>query len=69
MATQPPKAAERLLEKGLGTSSASRSIVGDLNEDFQEIVQRRGAAAARRWYWREALALCMRRGPRTLFRP
>ena len=31
------------------------AILGDLNEEFQDLVERKGLAAARRWFWQQAL--------------
>lgn len=38
-------------------------LIGDLDEDFQEIVATRGVRAARRWYWRQALRNVLARQP------
>lgn len=53
----PPRWAERLLSAVLGTSPEARAILGDLAEDHAGVRRRRGAVAARLWYWKEALAL------------
>jgi len=57
MRSAPPRVAERLLEGVLGGSPEARTILGDLAEDFSEVLRRRGRLAARLWYWREATAL------------
>jgi putative ABC transport system permease protein len=56
-APAPPRLAVRLLERVLGNDPAARAILGDLQEDFARVVRARGAGAARRWHWREALLL------------
>ena len=38
--------------------------LGDLEEEFAELVDRKGAAAARRWYWRQAIRICLLRRSR-----
>jgi putative ABC transport system permease protein len=38
--------------------------LGDLEEDFAELVDRKGASAARRWYWRQAIRICLLRRSR-----
>lgn len=54
MMTQPPTA-ERLLE-GLAPATPFRdAIIGDLAEQFRQYADERGSAAARRWYYREAV--------------
>lgn len=50
----PPARAERWLSRIL-PSHLTDALVGDLTETFAELVKERGLAAARRWYWREAL--------------
>ena len=61
----PPRFAVALLARALGDDPARPAILGDLHEDFVRLGQWRGEAAARRWYWREALLLAASR----LFRP
>lgn len=55
----PPRTAERILARVLGSSAEARTILGDLAEDFAGVARRRGRTAARVWYWREALALAV----------
>lgn len=51
--SHPPALARRVLEWAAGTRKAS-PLVGDLDEEFHEVqLPRRGAAAARRWYWKQ----------------
>ena len=38
-------------------------LLGDLDEDFQEVAATRGAGAARRWYWRQAMRNLLARHP------
>jgi putative ABC transport system permease protein len=38
-------------------------LLGDLDEDFQEIAATRGAGGARRWYWRQAMRILLTRHP------
>ena len=38
--------------------------LGDLEEEFAEILERQGAGAARRWYWRQAIRVCLLRRSR-----
>lgn len=59
MSAQPPRAAVRLLTRALQRDPAAPAILGDLHEDFVEVADARGPAAARRWYWREALRLSL----------
>lgn len=58
MSATPPPLAERLLSMALGSSAEARTILGDLAEDFADVVQRRSKTLARLWYWREAVGLC-----------
>jgi len=50
-----PRLARWLLERCLDEASAE-AIVGDLSEEFRLVSERRGATAARRWFWRQAIA-------------
>ena len=51
----PPRTVERLLE-GLSANIAFRDgVLGDLAEEFALRAEREGAAAARRWYYRESI--------------
>jgi putative ABC transport system permease protein len=61
----PPRLARWLLRVAL-IGPARSAIVGDLEEEFASfIAPRRGARAARRWYWRQAVLsiLACLRGP------
>ena len=52
----PPRLARWLLRRALDGPARS-AIVGDLDEEFSRFVlPRLGARAARRWYWRQAMA-------------
>jgi predicted permease len=53
---RPPAAAESLLRKVLPNDAVGRSVVGDLTEEYRSRA-RSHAGSARRWYWREALAI------------
>ena len=59
----PPVWARVLLRIGL--SGYTREVISaDLQEEYQLVVASRGAAAGRRWYWRQvigSLAACWRR--------
>lgn len=50
----PPRMPDRLLQALLDDESLE-AVSGDLHEGFLEVHDRRGAAAARRWYWRNAV--------------
>jgi predicted permease len=46
-----------MLARALSGDPAASAILGDLNEELAQLARSRGVAAARRWYWREALLL------------
>jgi predicted permease len=52
----PPRLADRLLVTRLAPDERDE-LLGDLHEQFASRVHRDGLARARRWYWRQALAL------------
>jgi putative ABC transport system permease protein len=54
---RPPRLAERLLAFSVRDRAWRDSIVGDLHEEFVTMQRQRGAAGARRWYWRQACAI------------
>jgi predicted permease len=54
--TRPPRLAETLLSRRLARDERDE-LIGDINEQFARRVADVGASAARRWYWRQALAL------------
>ncbi|NKB89146.1 MAG: FtsX-like permease family protein [Acidobacteria bacterium] len=57
--SRSPRLARRLIE--ILTPRAQRTgLVGDLEEAHSQIVQSAGAAAARRWYWRQTLSTLLR---------
>lgn len=64
----PPGWADRLLEASLPPDARGVTIVGDLHEEFHEIVESDGSARAGRWYAASALALAGRYSARRLFR-
>jgi predicted permease len=53
----PPRLAERLLAATVREDGWRESIVGDLREEFLDVQRQLGSAAAKRWYWRHALAI------------
>ena len=66
----PPRAVERLLERGLAGAVYRDDIIGDLRESFAAVASRHGIASARAWYVAEAARLTLRYGLRaTLFSP
>ncbi len=56
----PPAKAEGLLRRVLPDDAAGRSVLGDLLEEFGRRAKD-NVGAARRWYWREALAIAFHR--------
>ncbi|MGE0042634.1 MAG: ADOP family duplicated permease [Vicinamibacterales bacterium] len=60
MSHMPPSAAERLLRWSIRDAEWRDAVSGDLREEFDAMVHRRGPAAARRWYWRQAASLATR---------
>lgn len=58
----PPRLAVWLA--GVRIDAGEREFaLGDLEEDFRAVAARRGARAARRWYWRQALRALAARPP------
>jgi putative ABC transport system permease protein len=55
--TAPPSLAERLLARALPGRISDACVLGDLAEEHYAVAAARGPRAARRWYWRQALAL------------
>jgi putative ABC transport system permease protein len=53
MPRRPPRLAQALLRLAY-RGDAREAIAGDLEEEFQEVLQQRGSLQARRWYWRQA---------------
>ncbi len=51
---QPPTVAVRLTAL-FARPEDEESVLGDLSEEFCQVVSRSGAAAARDWYWRQAV--------------
>lgn len=58
--TIPPPLAERLLRAAVSDPEWRDAITGDLREELAALAMQRGPAAARRWYWRQALPLALR---------
>ena len=56
----PPPLAERLLRLTIRDPEWREAVTGDLREELGGVARRRGEAAARRWYWRQALGLSLR---------
>jgi hypothetical protein len=61
--TRPPRLALRLLSCRFAADDLE-AIAGDLEEEFHDVADRHGPAAARRWVWRETLRLLAARVPR-----
>lgn len=59
-APAPPEWADRLLEAALPPDARGITILGDLHEEFDDIVRDRGRSRAVRWYVRSAIALSAR---------
>jgi putative ABC transport system permease protein len=57
---QPPRLAERLLRASVRDPEWRESVTGDLREELALVAATRGAGAAVRWYWRQALPLAVR---------
>ncbi len=60
-APSPPAVAERLLGAVIPDAEWRATILGDLREEFLAFSERFGHRAARRWYWRQAVAIGSRR--------
>ena len=54
MLRKPPRIAHALLRLAY-RGDAREAIAGDLEEEYQEVAQQRGAIHARLWYWRQVL--------------
>jgi hypothetical protein len=50
--SRPPRLASWLVEL-FATDDQEESILGDLHEEFFDIVSKSGTVSARRWYWRQ----------------
>ena len=61
----PPRIAVWLVGCRL-THNEREFTLGDLHEEFGEIAQWRGLQSARRWYWRQAMRICLLRRSRYL---
>jgi putative ABC transport system permease protein len=53
MASHQPPRILRCLLRMLNREDVFLAIIGDFDEEFQEIVRTEGPAVARRWYWRQ----------------
>ncbi len=58
----PPGRFRGLLERTLPAGLVGESIIGDLDQEFREFAERKGAWRARVWYRWEALKLAVRWG-------
>ncbi|MCC6989633.1 MAG: ABC transporter permease [Acidobacteria bacterium] len=56
----PPRLAEAFLRLSVRDAEWRDAVAGDLREELAAVAARRGVAAGRRWYWRQALPLAMR---------
>ncbi len=56
----PPSLAETVLRLSVRDPEWREAVLGDLREEHAVVSAQRGAAAARRWYWRQALPLAVR---------
>ena len=54
MTAMPPRRAERFMKWSLPPWERP-AVLGDLNEEFDDLSRRRGRPAAHRWYWRQAV--------------
>ncbi len=59
MSAGVPRLAEWLIERVV-PAHARESVLGDLHERFDVRARRSGEGAARRWYWRQAIAFLVR---------
>jgi putative ABC transport system permease protein len=53
----PPKLATIIARRALTRDGSGRSVLGELQQEFDDRVTRHGNQRARRWYWRQALSL------------
>ena len=56
----PPSGADRLLRFVVRDAEWRDAVTGDLHEEFGTACRRQGVSRARRWYWRQALAIAGR---------
>ena len=57
MPPAPPSGAEHLLRAAVRDPEWRDAVLGDLAEEYARVGQRCGVHRARRWYWRQALAI------------
>ena len=60
MPPAPPSGAEHLLRAAVRDPEWRDAVLGDLAEEYARVGQRCGVHRARRWYWRQALAIAAR---------
>ena len=60
MPPAPPPGAEHLLRAAVRDPEWRDAVLGDLAEEYARVGQRCGVHRARRWYWRQALAIATR---------
>ncbi|MGH7471033.1 MAG: ADOP family duplicated permease [Longimicrobiales bacterium] len=60
MEQRPPRLAEWLLRRLLGSEVSTEFVVGDLREEFQERWVRAAYVRAALWYWGQALRIAVR---------
>lgn len=53
----PPPKADALLHRWLPDGVLGLSIIGDLHQEYAELVEAGMGGAADRWYWRSAITL------------
>jgi putative ABC transport system permease protein len=56
----PPRVAEWLVRRVLPTGTVGESILGDLRQEYGDVVRAGTEKASRRWYWRQAFFLSSR---------
>ena len=56
----PPPKADALLHRWLPDGVLGLSIIGDLHQEYAELLEAGMGRAADRWYWRSAMALSAR---------
>ena len=54
-----PRLAARIVHAAL-PSNGAEAYIADLEERFERLVESKGVAAARRWYWRQAFGFALR---------
>lgn len=54
---RPPRAAVAIVRRAVPADAAGASVIGDLQQEFDERCAARGRGAARVWYWRQAISI------------